>query len=273
MIVHFCGTGTPELDLSRQHSSLVVECGSSRLLFDAGRGITTQLLRLGKTPMQVESVFITHHHYDHICDLGEFILANWHNGRMAPLNIYGPHGTAKIVAAWLDQIYYRDILFTLRADSDMTDIHEMVHVTDITPGWTCSSMTWSVTAGAVDHGSVLGLSFDEWPCLGYRLECEGKTIGISGDAVESPALLTLVKEADLLVQCCHQKGDAASDSQTIIASARQAGRIADQAGVKKLALTHVPPQSENQLMILLAEAKEEFGGEVLLAEDLLLVEV
>ena len=113
MQIILLGTGTPILDSTRQQSALLVDIGDEKLLFDAGRGVTSQMARAGIQPQQVDAVFITHHHYDHISDLGEFLLTAWHNGRETPLNLYGPHGTAEIVAALLGQVYARDIAFAL----------------------------------------------------------------------------------------------------------------------------------------------------------------
>lgn len=107
------GTGTPVLDTARQQSALLVDFDGKKLLFDARRGVTSQMARAGIQPQHVDAVFITHHHYDHISNLGEFLLTAWHNGRETPLNIYGPRGTVEIVAALLGQVYARDIAFTI----------------------------------------------------------------------------------------------------------------------------------------------------------------
>ena len=84
MRLHLLGTGTPTLDPLRPASSaFLVDVAGVTLLFDAGRGATMQLLKLGRSPVEIDHLFITHHHYDHICDLGELLLAAWHNGRTA----------------------------------------------------------------------------------------------------------------------------------------------------------------------------------------------
>ncbi len=113
MQIILLGTGTPVLDTARQQSALLVALDGKKLLFDAGRGVTSQVARAGIQPQQIDAVFVTHHHYDHISDLGEFLLTAWHNGPETPLNIYGPCGTVEIVAALLGQVYARDIAFTI----------------------------------------------------------------------------------------------------------------------------------------------------------------
>lgn len=76
MKLFLLGTGTPILDLQRQATTaILIEVGSERILFDTGRGVTMQLLKQDIHPTTVNTLFITHHHYDHICDLGEFLLS------------------------------------------------------------------------------------------------------------------------------------------------------------------------------------------------------
>ena len=198
------GTGTPILDLQRQATTaILVEIGADRILFDAGRGVTTQLLKQAIPPTTVDTILITHHHYYHICDLGEFLLSAWHNGRVDPIQVFGPHGTAAIVNALFTQVYARDIAFTLFNDPTATDIRQLVQVQDVVPGLVYESAQWRVFAEYVNHGNSLGLSEAEWPCLGYRLEANGKIITIGGDTVACEGLARLAKGADVLVIACY----------------------------------------------------------------------
>jgi len=68
------GTGTPVLDPTRQQAALLIQLNGANLLFDTGRGVTSQLLQVGVAPQEIDAVFLTHHHYDHISNLGEFLL-------------------------------------------------------------------------------------------------------------------------------------------------------------------------------------------------------
>jgi ribonuclease BN (tRNA processing enzyme) len=279
MQITLLGTGTPILDPARQQSALLVDLNDGRLLFDAGRGVTSQMARVGIQPQQVGSVFITHHHYDHISNLGEFLLTAWHNGRETPLNIYGPHGTAEIVATLLRQVYARDIAFALFNVADAVDIRDLVQVTEITSGWSQNSGKWKVFAEYVDHGNSLGLSHEEWPCFGYRLEAEGKAIAISGDTVACEGLDRLAQDADVLIQCCYLAEDEittpASERQAryVIASSGQVGKIATRAKVKKLVLTHIRPKSEAMMRSLIEDVRKDYSGELVVGEDLAVIDV
>jgi ribonuclease Z len=216
---------------------------------------------------------ITHHHYDHICDLGEFLLSAWHNGRVDPIQVLGPHGTAAIVNALFTQVYARDIAFTLFNDPTVTDIRQLVQVQDVVPGLVYESAQWRVFAEYVNHGNSLGLSEAEWPCLGYRLEANGKTITIGGDTVACEGLARLAKGADVLVIACYlaeqeiQSPGFARLAEHIIASSGQVGKIASQAGVHKLVLTHFRKKSAALMQALYEDVCADFAGEVYIGED------
>jgi ribonuclease Z len=161
----------------------------------------------------------------------------------------------------------------------MTDIRELVQVVEIGPGWTLDNGHWSIRAEAVEHGSSLGLTYDLWPCLGYRLEGEGKAAAISGDTVGCEGLNRLSQHADILVQCCYlaedeiKTPDDERQARFIIASSAQAGKIAAQNQVGKLVLTHIRPKSEELMASLVRDARRFYSGEVILGEDLMVIEI
>jgi ribonuclease BN (tRNA processing enzyme) len=279
MRVTLLGTGTPVLDPSRQASALLIEIGNEKLLFDAGWGVMTQLVKAGVQLQQVNSIFITHHHYDHIGNLGEFLLTSWYDGREAPLTIYGPPGTDEILTALLGQVYAREITFALFYDDNLVDIRDLVQVKEIAPGLVCDQDKWRVFAEYVDHGNNLGLSQEEWPCLGYRLEVEGKVVAFSRDAVACAGLDRLARGADVLIQCCYLAEAEITNpaferlAKHVIASSGQVGKIATRNKVKKLVLTHMRPKSEALKRSLVVDIRKDYSGELYLGEDLMVVDV
>lgn len=280
MRLHILGTGTPVLDLQRQATTaILIEIGPERVLFDAGRSVTTQLLKKDFSPATVGTLFITHHHYDHICNLGEFLLSAWHNGRTQAVHVFGPPGTSSIVDALFEQVYARDIAFALFNEPDTMDIRQLVKVVDVLPGLAYESNDWRVFAEYVNHGNSLGLSETEWPCLGYRLECKGKAITIGGDTVACDGLARLARAADVLVMSCYLAEQEIDNmgferlAKHIIASSGQAGKIARQAGVQKLVLTHFRKKSAELMHSLLQDVQTDFAGEIYVGEDLMTIEV
>jgi ribonuclease BN (tRNA processing enzyme) len=279
MKIILLGTGTPTYDPARQQSALLINLSGEKLLFDAGCGATSQLAKAGFQPEQVDKIFITHHHLDHIGGLGELFLSAWQNGREKPLNIYGPPGTQEIVAALLDRVYARDIAFTTFIVPEMVNIHSLIQVNEVSTGLACRTRTWKVIAEQVDHGNSLGLTRQEWPCLGFRLETEGKVITISGDTAACKGLDRLAQDADILIQCCYlaeaeiSTPFAERQAMHIIASSGQVGKIAARNRVKKLILTHIRTKPAALMLSLVKDIRENYTGDLLVGEDLLTLDI
>jgi ribonuclease Z len=277
MRITLLGTGTPTLDQNRKGSSLLIEVGNEKLLFDAGRCVTTQLLNAGIQAQKVNPIFVTHHHFDHIGNLGDLLLTMWHNERTSQIDIFGPNGTSEIVAALFGQVFKRDIAFALFNKYYEKDIRDIVNVTEINPGLILDRDKWEIYAEYVDHGNSLGLSEKDWPCFGYRLEAEGKIIAISGDAVACDGLDNLAFGADVLIQCCYMAEEEITNpalkqlAEHVIATSGQVGKIASRNNVKKLVLTHIEPKSEVMMTSLIEDVKKDYDGEICLGEDLMVI--
>jgi len=123
------------------------------------------------------------------------------------------------------------------------------------------------------------LSREAWPCLGYRVEAEGKVVTISGDTVACDGLDHLAQSADILIQCCYLAEDEITNpaferlAQYVIASSGQAGKIATRNEVKKLVLTHIRPKSESMMHSLMEDVHNDYSGEVCLGEDLMVIDI
>jgi ribonuclease Z len=88
MRVVLLGTqGGPTFDAQRLGVSTLIEAGLERLLFDAGRSLTTGMARMAINPADVTKVFLTHLHSDHIVSLPELYLFPWASGRQTPLQV------------------------------------------------------------------------------------------------------------------------------------------------------------------------------------------
>jgi ribonuclease BN (tRNA processing enzyme) len=282
MQIRLLGTGSPNPLPDRLGPATLISHAGEHLLFDAGRGVTTQLVRAGVAPEQLSAIFLTHHHYDHIGNLGDLLLTAWHGG-VAALPVVGPPGTAAIVRALFDQVYQRELRFSHAyanaVGAPIRDIREVVAVVEIDAGQTYAHGAWQITAAAVDHGRGLGLSHAEWPCMAYRVEAAGHAVAISGDTVACESLVALAREADLLVQCCFLPELAIATparrllAETVIATSGQAGKIAAQAGARALALTHFSDLTPEMLAAIEADVRRDYAGPLYLGQDLMLIDL
>jgi ribonuclease Z len=91
MRVILLGTGAALPDPDRCHTSILVTLNNGRhFLLDCGHGATHQLVRSDVNPADVEAIFLTHLHHDHVCDLPFLVISGWMLGRVGSLAIYGP---------------------------------------------------------------------------------------------------------------------------------------------------------------------------------------
>ena len=272
--VTLLGTGGPRPDVARGATSLLIEAGSDAILIDAGRGVVRQLAALEVPLARINPVLITHHHYDHIGELHDVILSSWLMGRTQPLRLYGPPETRRIVETLIRQVYDKDIEFRVHEAGD--GAWPIVETTDILAGPVVEGDGWRVTAEIVDHGNRLDFpdAFRQrWVCLGYRFECEQGVIAFSGDTVDCPGLRRLADNADILVQCCYMgrgeitSGHARRLAAYTLACADTVGRIAAEAKVGTLVLTHHRMKPEAVLEEMRQDVARDFAGPVLLGYD------
>jgi len=101
----FTGTapGFPSKD--RACSSFLLKTGSKLYQFDAGEGFSGSVLRLGIKHSEIEKIFISHLHPDHITGLFLELQLMYLTNRRKPLDIYVPAEAVKGLERAVDLFY------------------------------------------------------------------------------------------------------------------------------------------------------------------------
>jgi len=190
-IVILLGTGTPVPDPNAAGPSTAVLVGKRLFVVDAGAGVERRLSAAGFFAPDVEAVFITHLHSDHVLGYSDLIFTSWVFGRDKPLQVYGPPGLKKmtdhLIAAFAEDIDIRTHGFEYAKPNGYR-----VRAHEIQSGVIYDSAGVRVTAIPVLHGS--------WPhAYGYRFDTPTRSIVISGDTRESLALERASAGVDVLV--------------------------------------------------------------------------
>jgi ribonuclease BN (tRNA processing enzyme) len=147
-----------------------------------------------------------------------------------------------------------------------------VHTHELTrDGFVMRDDRVTVTCAKVDH-PLIPIAF------AYRFDCPDRAIVISGDTRPSRALMTLAHGADVLVHEALYVPAAPGNPGTALrkhildshSDVEEVGRIAEEAGVKTLVLSHFvpsdpPPPDETWL----AAARTHFSGRIVVGRDLL----
>jgi len=150
--------------------------------------------------------------------------------------------------------------------------------TDVAPNWMAYEPTTIIDedvngtqlvikAAGVNHGPV--------PALAFRIEYAGKSIVYSGDTSSRGNNMVMLSEgADMLIYDTALFEDApVSDAFNIFyalhTTPNRIGEVATAAGVNKLVLSHITPQTEGKGKELKAKIKAQgFTGKIKMAEDL-----
>ena len=101
-----CGTGTP-IPSDRSQACTAVFANGLFLLFDAGDGAERSMERSLLPMAEVDAVFLTHFHSDHVADVGEVVSRSWILGRTTTLPVFGGEGVSRIVDG-ISSVYAAD---------------------------------------------------------------------------------------------------------------------------------------------------------------------
>ena len=289
---YVCGSGSPMPDADRAGPCLAVLAGNRAFIFDSGSGSIRKLMRMGFPMGKLQAEFLTHLHSDHIDGLGEALLQAWIGGsRSAPLPVYGPEGTDKVVAGF-NQAYAIDQGFRVAHHgpkvANPAGAGAAAQVVTL-PDGTDKAVVYDkdgvrITAIRVNHDPVK-------PAFGYRIDYQGRAIAISGDTVYAPSFVNAAKGADLMFHEALNKDMVAAlgrklaergqtnaaqimhDIQGYHASPEDAARSAQQAGAKALVLYHLVPPLPSRLIepMFLGNAPKLFGGRLEVGRDGMIV--
>jgi ribonuclease Z len=95
----FLGTSASAPTAARGTAATLIRRGGDRLLVDCGEGTQRQLLRSDVGLVDLEHVFLTHLHADHVLGLPGMLKTFGLRGREVPITVYGPRGTRALLGA------------------------------------------------------------------------------------------------------------------------------------------------------------------------------
>ena len=275
------GSGGPQPMNDRFGESYVLQLGDEYLMFDCGPAATDRLFRMGMSPTQIDNLFFTHHHFDHDVDYPCFLLSRWDTGSSKEnrLSVYGPTLTEQLTERILDEhvgAYAHDWIARINHPLSLNAyqlrggvlprLPPSLDVKDIGPGPVAKGSDWEVTCAPAEHVQPYLDS------LAYRVESSEGTFVFTGDTRPCESVAKLAKGADVLVFVCVdlQSEIDGSPEGEYMSGTTNAGKLAQEAGAKKLVLVHnssmaVPGRMERGI----AEVASVYDGEIIFAKDLM----
>lgn len=297
--VTFLGTGAACPTIDRNVASLAIQREGETLIFDCGEGTQRQMMRYG-VGFSFREVFFTHYHGDHILGITGLIRTMGLLDRTTPLTLYGPRGATRVLGGLLTVGIERsrfpvEIVEIRPGDRLSRHAYDIVvfpteHRTD-TVGFALAEHDrpgrFNVARarelgvpegplwGQLHKGNVVtlpdGRTIDPTHLVGPARP--GRTVVYSGDTRPVPQVAEAARGADLLVhEATFGDDERARAIETGHSTASDAARIARDAGVKRLVLTHISARYSREAPELVEEARAIFP-EVMVARDGLALDV
>ena len=297
--VTFLGTGAACPTVDRNVAGLAVQREGETILFDCGEGTQRQMMRYG-VGFSFTEVFFSHFHADHMLGIIGLVRTMGLQDRTAPVTLYGPRGAQRILGAAMSLGIERnkfpiEIVEIKPGDRLTRDEYDIVvfetdHRAD-TVGYALAEHT---RLGRFHPERARELGVPEGPLWGRLHKGEtvmlddgrtvrpadlvgaarrGRTLVYTGDTRPSPLVVAAARGADLLIHEATFGGDEAERAvETGHSTASEAARVAHDAGVRRLVLTHISPRYTRDAPELLGEAQAVFP-ETVVARDGMAVEV
>jgi ribonuclease BN (tRNA processing enzyme) len=246
------GSGTVVPSLQRRQSCVVVRAGGQTLVFDLGSGAVRGMLRSGLNPFAVDRIFFTHLHPDHTVDVVPLLFAINYGApekRTLPLHVTGPE---PFLGFWESVM---EVWGKWMAGDYATFVSELPHECPSPIDLAGCRLSWAEALHRRES-------------IAYRLDTEDGAFVYTGDTEYSRSVVDLARGADtLLIECSFPDDDPVPGHLTPSGVAR----IASEAGVRRVVLTHIYPAADE--LDLVTEVGRGHAGEVVVAEDGLEFEV
>ncbi|MFO0582579.1 MAG: ribonuclease Z [Anaeromyxobacter sp.] len=296
----FLGTSAAQPTIHRNLTGHAVRRERELFLVDCGEGSQRQMIRYG-TGFDVAAIFFTHFHADHYLGAIGFLRTLSMGGRTEPLDVYGPRPARRLLDVMLFtgterlafevRIHEVEAGQAVRRDGCELRAFQTDHRTP-SLGW---ALVEDDRPGRFHPDEAARLGVPAGPAYGELQRGRavtlpdgrvveaaavvdpprrGRRLVLSGDTRPCAGTVEAARGADVLV---HDTtfGDAEAHRavETFHSTAREAARVAREAGAAKLVLTHLSTRYDREWQPLLEQAREEFQGPIEVASDGLTLEL
>ena len=241
------GSGTCQLWERRSSPSYFVKTRDQALLLDMGQGALRRLSQAGQAPAALTAALVSHHHLDHMADLLPLLFA---------LN-YDPVMSARASITLLASVQFAAVLDGLKCvfGKWLDPPQPRLYRRFLQPGQ---------AAGLGDAQVITAPARHIQTSIAFRIESEGASLVYLGDSAYCSSAVDLAHGADLLIA---HLGGSPDDAKPMHLYPQAAGRLANEAGVKTLLLSHL--YSTLDIGDAVRQAGSEFSGSIVAAEDLM----
>ena len=262
--------------IGRSNPATLVLINDVPYLVDCGYGASRQLISAGISLNQLRYIFISHHHSDHNLEFGPLIYNSWITGQPSHIDAYGPPGLTKMARDFFN--YLKFDIDTRIPDEGRPDPRKLVTTHEFSkPGTVLVNDDVKVSTCLVRHPPIS-------QSYAYRFDAKDRSVVISGDTAYAPELAEFAKGADVLVhevmylpaveELLKRLPNAQRLREHLMAAhtlPEDVGKIAAQAGVKTLVLSHFVPGDDASITDeqWSEGVRKHFNGRVVVGKDLM----
>lgn len=246
----------------RKAPANLIDVDGERYLVDSGPGTLHALTTIGVQPDQLNGVFYSHLHLDHVGELANIItwfqVVKWTAEKTdtiydaPPFSVVGPHG----IKGYVEQILPL---------TPGKNIPSNIRIFEVGSGDLIECMKFAVLVGKTPHTAE---------SIGYRFAFHnGKSLVITGDTGFSSDVSDFIQGTDIAILECSYSDEVYEQTKNDVKhlSPTTAGKLAQIAGVKKLVLTHLYPSAD--MIDTAAIAQQSFNGAVVTARDGMIISI
>ena len=271
--VQILGSGGPAINRERASASYLLWVdGQARMLVDMGGGA---YLRFGQSQAKLSDlalVAVSHLHPDHVSDLPAFLWLS-HQLRKEPLPIVGPSAGKGVAGPTGNDVAPDFQTFLARLFDEKNGAFQVmgatlggrgngvrlnVSVVDVT-----KAERTTVFEGQGLTVTALGIPHANMPTLAYRVETPDGSIVFSSDQNgTNPGFVDFARNVNVLIM---HLTIAAGATNPLHASPEVVGRIAREAGVGRLIVSHI---GQFDLDAAITDLKKSYAGPLTIGADL-----
>ena len=254
--VTLTGTGGPPITPGRAGAGVFVKYDDVVVQFDAGRATSNRLIEAGLRLADLDAVFITHIHSDHVFGLAELVLSRWIETQFdevaTPLPIFAPSGgAARFVKRMLDPYDEDTHIRREHTGSREVVLDAREFPASFTPAevWASADRAVVVESVAVHHEPVPD-------AVAYKVTTPDGSVVISGDTRVCQEVEDFSRHANVLVHEAFRRAPLAhliehfpriNSILDYHADSISLGAMAQRAQVNTLMLTHLGPPPQNEV--------------------------
>ena len=254
-------------------------------MIDCGPAATYKMYRMGVRATQINHLFFTHLHSDHVSDYPCFLMTRFDMsiGNEPKLKVYGPPPIRAITEGlWSKEkgVFWHDVVARTRHPMSVGAYHgrggkgqrpePVVEVHEFGEGEVVGEKRFRCYAREVKHAQPY------IQCFGLRFETDEGVVGFSGDTAPVDAVVDLARNADLLVLgVLHRESVMETHtSRGAMSGTIGAAKMAQRAGAKRVVINHQAKTlgAPEEMTASIHEIKSVYEGPVFWGEDMMQVE-